>query len=99
MPEASNCQNAIERLSGLHRQQSRRKNSSSFTQSEVPLLNVGLPFVVRDVILPVWRSSVYKLLSRTYPTRRLSGDSFANISVEGFAPPPSFVSLPLGMSS
>jgi hypothetical protein len=45
-PEVSNCQYAIDRPSGLHRNPSRIPSSSSFTQSDVPLMIVSDPSVV-----------------------------------------------------
>src|SRR5262245_18812374 len=99
MPSALNCQKAIERLSGLQRQQSRSSNSSSLTQSEVPLIKVCEPSFVKRVIFPVARFSTYKSFSRTYPTDLPSGENLANINVDGLASlPPSLVNLPLAVS-
>src|SRR5690348_12169558 len=94
MPEASNCQTAIDLLSGLQRQQSRSENSSSLTQSEVPLISVCEPSDVSRVIFPFSRFSTYRSFSRTYPTRLPSGENLANIRVDSLASPPSLVNLP-----
>src|SRR5207247_4435516 len=52
----SNRQNAIRRPSGLQRNASRRSSSSSYTQSEVPLITFSPPSVVSAVSAPVARS-------------------------------------------
>ena len=56
-PSASSCQNAIRSPSGLQRKPSRRWNSSSYTQSKVPLMIVAEPSVVSWSIQPVSRFS------------------------------------------
>src|SRR5260370_26031670 len=49
-PDWSNCQYAIDCPSGLQRKQFRRSSSSSFTQSEVPLMMSADPSLVSCVI-------------------------------------------------
>jgi hypothetical protein len=55
-PVVSNCQNRRCRPSGLQRKQFRRFSSSSFTQSDVPLMSVFEPSVVIAVIFRLSRS-------------------------------------------
>ena len=49
VPSVSLCQKAMKRLSLLQRNPSRQSNSSSYTQSKVPLTIVSLPSVVRGM--------------------------------------------------
>ena len=56
-PLASSCQYAIDLPSGLQRKPSRRLSSSSYTQSNVPLMIVRDPSRVRRVIAPPATSS------------------------------------------
>ena len=56
-PLASSCQYAIDLPSGLQRNPSRSASSSSYTQSNVPLMIVRDPSRVRRVIAPLVTSS------------------------------------------
>ena len=56
-PWVSNCQKAMRRLSGLQRKPSRIPNSSSLTQSDVPLMMSSVPSVVSARTAPSARFS------------------------------------------
>jgi hypothetical protein len=51
-PEASSCQYAIRRPSGLQRKPFCSESSSSYTQSKVPLMTVSEPSLVSWVTRP-----------------------------------------------
>ncbi len=98
MPLESKRQKAMSWPLGLQRNPSRIANSSSLTQSAVPLTIVGLPSEVRRVIFPLARSSTQRSLAWTYATRVPSGENLANMRLASGLPAPSFWSLPLATS-
>ena len=89
MPRMSNCQKAMFRPSGLQRKPSRNPNSSSYTQSLIPLTSVCEASCVRRVAGPPPAASTYRSPLSTYATRDPSGLNLANISLDSgtWAPP------------